>query len=170
MTAPLRTSLRLGPLLVLPLLLAGCDGGFWSSEPEHRERTDNPEILARGENLYQQYCVACHGENREGAENWRQPDEQGNWPPPPLDGSAHTWHHPWWQLKDMIRYGGQARGGTMPSFEEQIDEEDAEAIIYWLQSHWPDEVYEAWLEYDRNTPTPEDWEEATGEEWVTHAH
>ena len=97
-----------------------------------------------------------------------EPDEDGNWPPPPLDGSAHTWHHPWWQLKDMIRYGGQARGGTRPSFEEQIDEEDAEAIISWLQSHWPDEVYEAWLDYDRSTPTPADWEEATGREWVTH--
>ncbi|WP_019558946.1 cytochrome c [Thioalkalivibrio sp. ALE12] len=156
-------------LLLSAATLAGCDGfGGASGTPDHLERTTDPEILQRGERLYQEHCIACHGAQREGAENWRQRNPDGTLPPPPLDGSAHTWHHPYWQLKDMIRYGAEARGGAMPSFEDTLSEEDVEAIIAWLQSHWPDEIFEAWKRYDRNHPTQADWEEAMGEPWVTH--
>ncbi|MGM0553134.1 MAG: c-type cytochrome [Pseudomonadota bacterium] len=159
--------LGIGVLLVAGAL-AGCDllGGS-DGTPAHLERTTDPEVLQRGERLYQQHCVACHGAQREGAENWRQHNPDGTLPPPALDGSAHAWHHPYWQLKDMIRYGAEARGGTMPSFEDTLSETDAEAILAWLQSHWPDEIFEAWTRYDRNHPTQADWEEARDEEWVT---
>lgn len=156
-------------LLAALVLAAGCDGfPGMQAEPDHLQRTTDAEVLQRGEQLYRQHCIACHGENRQGAENWWQRNPDGTMPPPPLDGSAHTWHHPYWQLKDMIRYGAEARGGAMPSFEHVLTEEDAEAIIAWLQSHWPDEIFEAWQRYDRNHPTQEDWEADMGEPWVTH--
>jgi mono/diheme cytochrome c family protein len=151
-------------------LLVGCDGipGRGDAVPEHQQRVTDPEILRRGESLYHQYCAVCHGDERQGAENWRRRHPDGTWLPPPLDGSGHTWHHPYWQLKDMIRYGAEARGGRMPSFEDVLTDEDIEAIIGWLQSKWPEEIFEAWREYDDNLPTQEAWEAYMGAPWVTH--
>ncbi len=165
------------PVMFLPALaallagavLVGCDGlpGL-DATPEHHQRDWDNETLQYGERLYMQNCAVCHGENREGAENWRQRDADGYMPPPPLDGRAHTWHHPYWQLKDMIRYGAEARGGAMPSFEDTLSYDDVEAIIAFIQAQWPDEIFEAWIRYDQNHPTQEAWEEEMGEPWVTH--
>jgi mono/diheme cytochrome c family protein len=157
-------------VILLSGLLVGCDGipGRGEAVPEHQQRVTDPEVLRRGESLYQQYCAVCHGAERQGAENWYRRLPDGTWLPPPLDGSGHTWHHPYWQLKDMIRYGAEARGGRMPGFEDILTDEDVEAIIAWLQSKWPDEIFEAWREYDDIFPTQEAWEESMGAPWVTH--
>lgn len=161
--------LLLGASILVLGLLPGCEGTDRHSRGAGAlERSNDPETLQRGERLYQQHCAACHGAQREGAEHWRQRNPDGSQPPPPLDGSAHTWHHPYWQLKDMIRFGSRARAGVMPSFEDRLSEADVEAIIARLQSHWPDAILEAWQRYDRNQPTQEAWEEATGEAWITH--
>lgn len=164
------SGLSVALLALAVLLLAGCDGGFMpgGATPAHHQRVTDSAILHRGESLYRQHCLVCHGERRQGAENWTRRNPDGTFPPPPLDGTGHTWHHPYWQLRDMIRYGAEARGGRMPSFEQILDDEDVTAIIAWLQSKWPDEIFEAWLEYDRNFPTQADWEASMGAPWVTH--
>ena len=53
------------------------------------------EQVSRGKPLFAQHCAVCHGEWGQGlAEDWRKTDASGHYPPPPLNGTAHTWHHP----------------------------------------------------------------------------
>lgn len=103
-------------------------------------RISDPVRIARGEELYRGNCVQCHRENARGAPKWHQRDVSGNFPPPPLDGSAHTWHHPEALLVEMIRNGSS----TMPSFDSRLSENDIGDIIYWFQSLWPDDLYQMW--------------------------
>jgi len=104
----------------------------------------DPEMIARGGRLYREHCARCHGERGEGAPNWRQRGPDGKWPPPPLNGTGHTWHHPLAALRMTIRNGTLAMGGSMPPWKGKLSDEDIDAVIAWFQSQWPDEVYEAW--------------------------
>ncbi|MDX1405149.1 MAG: cytochrome c [Woeseiaceae bacterium] len=104
-----------------------------------------------GEPLYQMHCAVCHGADASAAPDWRTPDDSGNYPPPPLDGSAHTWHHPLAMLDDTIANGGMRFGGVMPGFSGTLSAAERLAIIAWLQSLWPDEIYARWREIDRRS-------------------
>ena len=101
-----------------------------------------------GAPLYREHCAACHKENAEGTENWRQRDANGNFPPPPLNGTAHTWHHPLDILRMVVRNGGAPVGGAMPAFGQKLDAVQVDAILAWVQSHWSDEIYGMWRERD----------------------
>jgi mono/diheme cytochrome c family protein len=104
------------------------------------------EHLARGEKIYAEHCAACHGPNAEGTTNWRQRGPDGKFPPPPLNGTAHTWHHPVSVLLQQIRFGAPGGIGNMPGFEGRISGDDMAAVIAWIQSKWPDEVYTSWVD------------------------
>lgn len=104
----------------------------------------DPEMIARGARIYRENCARCHGERGEGAPNWRQRRPDGKWPPPPLNGTGHTWHHPLAALRMTIRNGTLAIGGSMPPWKDKLSDEDIDAVIAWFQSQWPDEVYQAW--------------------------
>ena len=120
----------LGLLLAIP---AGAD-----------ERWFNDEFVARGEKLFQQHCAACHGRNAEGTRDWKKTDADGNYPPPPLDGTAHAWHHSIPQLARSIKRGGAEFGGVMPGFAGQLDDQEVLAVIAYFQSKWPDDLYRRW--------------------------
>lgn len=116
------------------------------------ERVENPVLVEHGARVYAQHCARCHGVNAEGHPRWRQRRSDGRYPPPPLNGSGHTWHHPISFLKGMIR-NGSGTGGDMPAFGDTLDGADIEAVVAWFQSLWPDPVYAAWYEqvqYQRN--------------------
>lgn len=100
-----------------------------------------------GAAVYAQNCAVCHGARAEGAKDWHRPGADGKYPPPPLDGSAHAWHHPRAQLKQIILDGTQPRGG-MPAWRGKLSEADVDAVIVWFQSSWPDDIYRAWRELD----------------------
>lgn len=102
----------------------------------------------RGGNLYQQFCASCHGQQAQGSPQWQRPDASGKYPPPPLNGTGHAWHHPMEDLKMTVRQGTLSRGGNMPAWGDKLSDKDIEAIIAWLQSKWPDELYGAWREMD----------------------
>ena len=104
--------------------------------------------LAAGERLYSQHCAACHGADGSATEEWRQRDASGHFPPPPLNGTAHTWHHPLSVLDATIAEGGQAVGGVMPGFAAILAAGERRAIVAWIQSLWPDEIYARWAEID----------------------
>ena len=108
------------------------------------ERWYNDEQVTRGEPLFRQNCAACHGQNAEATPNWKQTDANGNYPPPPLNGTAHTWHHDIDLLRRTIREGGAKLGGLMPGFEGQLNAEEIDSIIAFFQSKWPDEIYQRW--------------------------
>ena len=120
------------PLLSLPGWAAGEDRWF------------TPEQVARGEKLFGEHCAACHGRNAEATPNWKQTDASGNYPPPPLNGTAHAWHHDLEILRRTIRQGGKPLGGQMPAFEDRLDAAEIDAVIAFFQSKWPEEIYERW--------------------------
>jgi mono/diheme cytochrome c family protein len=101
--------------------------------------------VARGSEIYKANCAVCHGANAEGAPNWQRKGPDGKLPPPPLDANGHAWHHPGAWLRDMIRQGSVARGGNMPAWEGKLSDDDITAVIVWIQSRWPEEIYRSWL-------------------------
>lgn len=106
------------------------------------------EQVARGEELFQQYCATCHGNQGQGTADWRKTDANGDYPPPPLNGTAHTWHHPTEILLRTIEKGGVPLGGVMPAFGSVLDENQALDVITHVQSLWTDDVYDRWLEIE----------------------
>lgn len=106
------------------------------------ERPGDFSLLMNGAKLYAKNCAQCHGPRAQGVVNWQRRDASGNFPPPPLDGTAHTWHHPRRQLVNTIKNGGRA----MPAFGSKLTETEISNIIDYLLSLWPDEIYAVWAE------------------------
>ncbi|MHB1141687.1 MAG: c-type cytochrome [Sulfuricaulis sp.] len=102
-------------------------------------------LVARGSDIYKANCAVCHGANAEGAPDWQRKGPDGKLPPPPLNASGHAWHHPGAWLRDMIKQGTVNRGGNMPSWEGKLSEDDIGAVIAWIHSRWPEEIYRSWL-------------------------
>jgi thiol:disulfide interchange protein DsbC len=100
--------------------------------------------LDKGSALFKQNCASCHGENAEATPDWKKTDSNGKYPPPPLNGTAHTWHHSKDLLKKTIREGGAKLGGVMPAFEDKLSDQDMDAVIAFFQSMWPDDIYQKW--------------------------
>jgi mono/diheme cytochrome c family protein len=115
--------------------------GRWYTEAE----------VETGAPLYQAHCAVCHAADGSATTDWRTPDASGNYPPPPLNGTAHTWHHPLAMLDDTIANGGVRFGGVMPGFAEILSGDERLAIIAWFQSLWPDEIYARWQEIDQRS-------------------
>ncbi len=104
--------------------------------------------VVSGEALYQIHCASCHASDGSATVEWRTPDAAGNYPPPPLNGTAHTWHHPLEVLDNSIANGGTAFGGVMPGFAEGLNEDERMKIIAWFQSLWSEDIYERWQGID----------------------
>ena len=106
------------------------------------------EQVEAGSALYAQHCASCHKPNAEGTPDWRTRDASGKLPPPPLNGTAHAWHHPLAILRMVVRRGGAPVGGTMPGFGDKLEPEQIDAILAWIQSHWSDEIDSLWHQRD----------------------
>lgn len=117
------------------------------------ERNVDKAQVARGQALFAQHCARCHGERAQGDPQWRRRNPDGTFPPPPLDGSGHAWHHPYGWLKEMIR-NGSAPQGNMPAWGATLSEQQIEDIIAWFQALWPAEVYAAWWEMEQRRLGP----------------
>ena len=105
--------------------------------------------VERGRETFAQYCAACHGANAEATPNWRTLDANSNYPPPPLNGTAHAWHHPLAVLSMVIEEGGEPFGGVMPAWGDTLNETEIVEVIASFQNYWPDEIYQLWLERER---------------------
>lgn len=113
------------PLVVLTLLLSACGSNDGESE----------EALSRGQQLYEENCLSCHG----GESGGEISDS-----PPPHNQNGHTWHHPDCQLTEITLRGPAAWGGTpgpgsMPAFEGQLTEDDVATILAYIKTWWTDE-------------------------------
>ena len=96
--------------------------------------------------IYANNCARCHGKEAESTSKWRETLANGSYPPPPLNGTAHAWHHPLKALRRTIRSGGIPLGGTMPAFKNILNEEQTDAVIASFQSKWDKRIYDAWIE------------------------
>ena len=141
--------------LAFGLSLVGCSENDGHSEHAIQpsdgvavQRTQNFARIANGRRMFAQHCAVCHGEQAEGDPDWRYRDESGHFPPPPLNGTAHAWHHPWDELHRVIRDGQN----NMPAWGSELTGEEIDDTIAWFQSLWPDEVYAAWLRTEQRGP------------------
>ena len=118
-----------------------------SADPDTEERWYIQAQVERGQGVFAQNCAVCHGRQAEGlADDWRQRLPDGSFPPPPLNGTAHAWHHPLFQLLQTIETGGVPYGGQMPPFAEVLGEDEMLAAIAYFQSFWDEDIYLNWLD------------------------
>lgn len=104
------------------------------------------EQAVAGAAVFAGHCAVCHGDEAQGTvEDWQARLPDGAFPPPPLNGSAHTWHHPLSVLLQVIDMGGIPLGGQMPAFEDLLTDAEKLAAIAWFQEFWSDEIYRQWL-------------------------
>jgi mono/diheme cytochrome c family protein len=101
-----------------------------------------------GKSVFKNNCAACHGNNGIGiVSDWKKRLPDGSFPPPPLNGTAHSWHHSPKQLMSVINGGGVMYGGKMPGFKRILKEEEKDAVLKYIQSLWPQNIQER---YNRN--------------------
>jgi mono/diheme cytochrome c family protein len=103
------------------------------------------ELAARGEKIYADNCAVCHGANREGQPNWRDPLPEGGLPAPPHDESGHTWHHPDPFLFLYVKEGGapfmpQGMKSNMPGLGQVLKDADILAVLSFIKSRWAPEI------------------------------
>jgi len=142
---------QLIPIIAFSLWLSACNSEGQAEavgKAAAPQRTTDPVQLAHGRELFRQNCAQCHGAEAQGAFNWRARLPDGSFPPPPLNGTGHAWHHPRAMLRYVIRNGSPG-GGNMPAWGGRLSDADIDATITWFQSRWPDEVYAAWWEIDQ---------------------
>lgn len=142
-------------LLLAAVALAACDqsssgpmSGGTSAQvakpvTNARPKKDFARFMQGGK-LYRKNCAQCHGDRAQGDPNWRQANAKGKLPPPPLNGTGHTWHHPKEALAKTIRDGTLRIGGSMPPWRNSMSDKEINLVIEWFQSHWSDEIYRAW--------------------------
>ena len=130
-------------MLLLALLLAG---GCSERESPVKDRWYTSSQVKNGAVVFRNGCASCHGDEAQGiVSDWRQPLADGGYPPPPLNGSAHAWHHPLPVLKRTIRNGTIPLGGKMPPFKDKLTDKEIESAIAFFQHKWSDQIYRAWI-------------------------
>lgn len=129
-------------------LIIGCGQSSSSpKEPTIQGRWFTEQQFEMGKEIFATHCASCHGAKAQGiVENWKQPNPDGSFPAPPLDGSAHAWHHPLNVLARQINEGGLKLGGTMPAFGDRLSDEEVIAVIAYFQSYWDEATYNRWVE------------------------
>lgn len=114
--------------IIAAMLLLAC--GYVQAEQKVAGKWYTLSQVEMGRGVYAGNCVACHGAQGQGlADDWKQPLADGSYPPPPLNGSAHTWHHPISILLRTINNGGAPLGGKMPAFKSKLSNQQKIAVV-----------------------------------------
>ena len=140
-------------ILSTVILVASCSPGQDDIIPPIDP--DDPAQVARGTEVYQQHCAACHGKNLEGHPDWRKRRPDGRLPAPPHDETGHTWHHP-----DIVLFGISKHGlvppyapedyaSDMPAFGDVLPDEDIAAVLAYIKSTWSPEIRKMQEKFDQ---------------------
>ena len=119
----------------------------------------DPDRIAHGKTVYQQYCASCHGQNAEGQSGWQQPNGRGELPAPPHDATGHTWRHADAELYEMIGKGwrdpfNKTETLTMPGFEGKLSLQEIAAVIAYLKTLWSADQRAYQSEQSQRQPLP----------------
>ena len=95
-----------------PLTTANATATSPSDQP--LVRWYNPEQVRTGAEVFKNNCAQCHGNNGQGAINWTQIGPDGKYPPPPLNGTGHAWHHPLKMLFHVVKNGSPGGNPAPP--------------------------------------------------------
>ena len=144
---------KLGALLLFSLFISGCSEKdveptpkMKTEQPPKLERWYSTDLVIQGQEIFTQNCAVCHGQKAQGLIlPWNQQLKDGSYPAPPLNGSAHAWHHPLKGLMFTIHNGGAPIGGKMPVFKNTLSVEEQASTIAYFQHFWSDKTYQAWL-------------------------
>jgi mono/diheme cytochrome c family protein len=108
-----------------------------------------PEQISRGRLVYGQHCLKCHGAEGKGQPgDWRVRKPNGLYPPPPLDDTAHAWHHPTVVLRKAILKGSPPDMGDMPPWQGRLTDDEIDDVIVYIKSLWSPEIYRQWMEIE----------------------
>lgn len=127
---------QLVPLLLVSILLFWLGSTqlftFFDEEFTPARFLNNPilpdaQSVAQGQTLYEQYCVACHGESGAGD----GPGAAALDPPPADFASGHTDTHPDGDLYYWIQNGIEET--AMPAFEEQLTSEETWHLVNYVR-------------------------------------
>lgn len=123
----------------------------------------DPEIVALGRQIYGQYCASCHGAEGEGQPNWEVPNELGELPAPPHDGTGHTWKHSDAMLYHIVLHGwrdpfNKSERLTMPAFQDTLTPREIRSVITYLKTLWTDQQQRFQWEESQGEPFPVDGE------------
>jgi len=105
--------------------------------------------VMQGAKIFKENCSVCHGHHGQGNPGWRTRGSDGKLLPPPLNGSGHAWHHTLPILRQRVLYGGIPTGGSMPPFRDKLKLPEIDAILAWLQSRWPEDIFKKWEKANR---------------------
>ena len=127
-------------------IIAFAGWALFSPTPETVVVNSRSDDAIAGQALYQENCASCHGSNLEGEANWRSPKEDGRLPAPPHDETGHTWHHGEELLFNYTKLGGKAAlaqqgidiNSGMPSFSDQLHDQQIWDILAYIKSTWPE--------------------------------
>ncbi|WP_155806618.1 c-type cytochrome [Mariprofundus ferrooxydans] len=126
-----------------------------ASSSDKAVRWYSPEQVELGARVFADNCAQCHGLQAQGlVKDWKQRLPDGSYPPPPLNGSAHAWHHRLPLLVEIIQQGGALYDGKMPGFKSSLSEAEQRAAIAWFQSLWSDEIYRLWAADRKSSDIP----------------
>jgi len=137
---------------LLTLLVAGMSLTTMAAQVPRRWFGDDQ--VRAGAALFQRHCAECHGSEAQGDPNWTRIGADGKYPPPPLNGTAHSWHHPLAVLRQTVRDGGATVGGRMPPFRDKLNADQIDSLIAFFQAKWPDQVYASWLSREEPSALP----------------
>lgn len=136
--------------VALAVALAACvDNGPPGAEPK------NPARVKEGAALYARHCASCHGEQLQGQPDWRRRLPNGRLPAPPHDQGGHTWHHPDAMLFSIVKHGmvppiaPEGYQSDMPAFGGKLSDREIWAVLSYIESAWPEEVWQVRNEMQR---------------------
>jgi mono/diheme cytochrome c family protein len=146
---------KLPPAVALlgAVVLSACQAGEDGPPPP------DPEMVALGQQVYQQNCASCHGPAGEGQPDWEMPNALGELPAPPHDSTGHTWKHSDAMLYRIISQGwrdpfNKTERLTMPAFEDVLSSREIQAVIAYLETLWSEEQRRFHWEESRDEPFP----------------
>ena len=136
-----------------------------SDGPDNVSVADTVDPVEHGERIFATYCASCPGETGEGQPHWNVPNSDGTLPPPPLNGSGHTWHHGDGTLYKQVKLGGgyldlPGFKSGMPAFGDQLSHQEIVDVLEYVKSLWGDQtirgvsIREAQAEVSKNDPFP----------------
>jgi mono/diheme cytochrome c family protein len=152
---------RIALIGLIPFALTACSSGESSTTSTTTSVSGKPTAIdgasqggikrwyafqhvSQGAKVFQENCASCHGKQAAGGPNWRQMGTDGKYPPPPLNGTGHAWHHPLNMLYQVVSNGSPGGQGNMPAWKDKLSQDEIVATIAWFQSRWPEEIYRAW--------------------------
>jgi mono/diheme cytochrome c family protein len=121
-------------LVLATFFLTGC----FDNGDAKAQMTDS---VALGATTFKQNCISCHGKEGQGlVKDWKKTQANGKYPAPPINGTAHAWHHSPKALLTTIDNGGVILGGWMPGFKDQLNEAEKQGLLDYIHSLWPSEL------------------------------